>query len=297
LNIPISLKGHPMSHRVALITDSTCDIPADLLERYEIAFASQYLIWGREEYRDRVDIFPEEFYARLKADPNLPSSSQPTVSDFLELIDQAKKLGAEEAVIITISNQLSGTIESAQQAAEKADIPVHVVDSLSGGTGLGLQVLAAARAREAGGDAQAMIKAADRARQTMQFIFFVDTLDNLHRGGRIGGAARLIGSALNLKPVLYVDHKVGRVESGERTRTRKKALERIFQLFFEKIDITRPLHIAVVHSGVPELAQNMAARIRDAYQPVELLVTVISPVMGTHIGPGAVGISGYCEAW
>jgi DegV family protein with EDD domain len=285
-----------MSHRIALITDSTCDIPANLLEQYEITFASQYLIWGREEYRDQVDILPEEFYERLKADPDLPSSSQPTESDFLELIDRAKRQGAEEVVIITISSQMSGTVESARQAAEKADIPVHVVDSLSGGTGLGLQVLAAARAREEGGDAQAMITAADRARKTMQFIFFVDTLDNLYKGGRIGGAARLIGTALNLKPVLYVDHEVGQVESAEKTRTRKKALERIYELFFEKIDITRPLHIAVVHSGVPELANNLAARIREVYQPVELLVTVISPVMGTHIGPGAVGISGYCEA-
>lgn len=258
-----------MSHRVALVTDSTCDIPADLLEQYEITFASQYLIWGEEEYRDRIDIFPEEFYARLKTDPNLPSSSQPTASDFLELIGRAKECGAEEIVIITINNQLSGTVESARQVAEKSDIPVHVVDSLSGGTGLGLQVLAAARVREAGGDAQAMIAAADRARQTMQFIFFVDTLDNLYRGGRIGGTARLIGSALNLKPVLYVDHRVGRVESGERTRTRTKALERIYQLFFEKIDITKLLHIAVVHSGVPELAYNLADRIQEAYQPVE----------------------------
>jgi DegV family protein with EDD domain len=285
-----------MSHRIALITDSTCDIPADLLEQYGISFAPLYLIWGGKEYRDQVDIFPEEFYARLKTDPDLPSSSQPTGSDFLELIAGAKQQGAEEVVIITISNKLSGTVVSARQAAEKSDIPVHVVDSLSGGTGLGLQVLAAAQAREAGGDAQAMIAAADRARKTMQFIFFVDTLDNLYRGGRIGGAARLIGSALNLKPVLYVDHKVGQVESAEKTRTRKKALERIYQLFFEKIDITRPLYIAVVHSGVPELAYNLAERIREAYQPVELLVTVISPVMGTHIGPGAVGISGYCEA-
>ena len=213
----------------------------------------------------------------------------------MTLIEQAQRSGAEEVMIVTISNQLSGTVLSALQARDRAAIPVHVVASLSGGMGLGWQVLAAARAREVGGDAQAMIAAADEACQAMRFIFFVDTLENLYRGGRIGSAAKLFGTALNLKPLLYVDHAVGRIEPGEKTRTRRKAVERVYQVFFEQVDASKPLHVAVVHSNAPGDAAALADRIRAERHPVELLVTVTSPVMGVHIGPGAVGIAGYHE--
>jgi len=149
--------------------------------------------------------------------------------------------------------------------------------------------------REAGGGVAEMLQAIEQVRQTEQIIFYVDSLEYLHRGGRIGGAARLIGTALNLKPVLYVDHDIGRIEAGEKVRTRRRALERVYELFFERMDLSRPVHVAVIHSNVEELAQTVAERIRAEYNPAELLVTPISPVMGTHIGPGALGITGYYE--
>lgn len=278
---------------VTLITDSTCDIPDDLLEEHQIRIAPQYLIWGTEEYRDRFDISAEEFYRRLPEEAALPSSSQPVERDFSRLLDEAIQAGAESALIITISNKLSGTVESARQAAEKASIPVKVIDSLSGGMGLGWQVLAAARAREGG--LEAMAEAANRARETLKFVFFVDSLDALHRGGRIGGASRFVGTMLNLKPMLYIDHIVGQVEADEKVRTRSRALGRIFERFSEQIDASRPLHVAVVHSNAAEYAEKVAERITQALKPIELFVTTISPVMGTHIGPGAVGIAGYTE--
>jgi len=281
---------------IALITDSTCDIPDSLLAEHEITFGSQYLIWGTDEYRDRIDITSAQFYERLVHDPAHPKSSQPVAADFGRLIENAQAEGAKEAVIITISGQLSGTIESARQAAQNASIPVQVYDSRSGGMGLGWQVLAAARAREKGSDARAMIEAADRIRRSLKFIFFVDSLDALHRGGRIGGAARLIGTALNLKPVLWVNHEAGQVEPGERTRTVSKAVERVYELFFSQVDISKPLRVAVVHSGVLSLAEEIARRVREEFHPVELLITLISPVMGAHIGPGALGLVGYAEA-
>src|SRR5690606_21364328 len=154
----------------------------------------------------------------------------------------------------------------------------------------------AARARDAGGDATAMLEAAARVRRTEQIIFFVDTLAHLHRGGRIGGAARLVGTAPNLKPVLYVDHEIGRIEPGEKIRTRKRALDRVYELFVERMDTRCALHIAVIHSNAVELAESVEDRIRREHNPAELFTTVISPVMGTHIGPGAVGITGYYES-
>jgi DegV family protein with EDD domain len=283
------------AHRIVLITDSTCDIPDELVAQYDIRIAPQYLMWGTEQFRDRFEVTPREFYARLASSSVHPTSSQPVVADFLALIDAARAEGAEAAVIITISSQLSGTIESARQAAAQSEIPVHVVDSKTGGMALGWQVLAAARAREAGGDAEAMVEAANAARSTMQIIFFVDSLEHLHRGGRIGNAARLVGSALNLKPLLYLDHEVGRVEAGERIRTRGKALNRVYEVFFEKMDTSRPLHVAVIHSNAPDLAEELLKRVKANYEPAELMLAPISPVMGTHIGPGAVGLTGYYE--
>lgn len=281
--------------QIALISDSTCDIPLPLLAQYNITFAPQYLIWGNQEYRDRIDIQPGEFYKRLSTSRDMPKSSQPVIRDFVRVLEEAVEQGAEEAVIIPLSSQLSGTIESAHQAAERVSIPVHVVDSRTGGMALGWQVLAAARAREAGGEVQQMLAAAERVRKTEQIIFYVDSLEYLHRGGRIGGAARLIGTALNLKPVLYVDQEVGRIEPRERVRTRKQAFERIHELFFEAMDTNLPMHICVIHSNAAEQAQVMEDRIREEYDPAELFTTMISPVMGTHIGPGAVGITGYYE--
>ncbi len=285
------MSGHP----IAVITDSTCDIPSPYLEQYQIYVAPQYVIWGTESFRDMVDMSPEEFYARLTRDSVHPKSSQPVVKDFLHCLEQAKEAGAQEAVIITISNQLSGTVKSAQQAADLVEMPVHVVDSFSASMGLGFQVLAAARAREAGGGAQELVDAADKVRRTIQVTFSVDTLDYLHRGGRIGGAARLVGTALQLKPQLYVDHSTGRVEPGERTRTRKRALERMVQILRNQMDLTKPVRVAVVHCAVEEEALAMRDRIEQEFQPVELVVTHVTPVIGTHTGPGALGLIGYYE--
>ncbi len=283
------------THKIALITDSTSDIPPEIVRQYDIRVVPQILIWGTEELRDNVTITPEDFYKRLPNDPAHPTTSQPVPKDFLEFYEQAKRDGAEEIVAICISNQLSGTLDSARQAATMIDIPVHVVDSLSVSMGLGWQVIAAARAREAGGGVKEMIEAANRVRQTLHIYFSLDTLEYLHRGGRIGGAAKLIGTALQLKPMLTVDTKTGRVEAAERTRTRKKALQRIYEVFFEKMDTTKPMHITVLHGNAPQEAREFEERIRAEHKPAELLVVTISPVLGVHTGPGAVGIIGYYE--
>jgi DegV family protein with EDD domain len=231
----------------------------------------------------------------LTQDSIHPTSSQPVVKDFLDCLEQAKEAGAQEAVIITISNQLSGTVKSAQQAGDLVEMPIHVVDSFSASMGLGWQVLAAARSREAGGSAQEMVEAAGKVKDTLQVIFSVDTLDYLHRGGRIGGAARLVGTALQLKPQLYIDSLTGRIEPGERTRTRKKALERAFQVLCSQLDVDKTVRVAIVHCAAEEDALAMRDRIEQAIQPAELIVTHVTPVIGTHAGPGAIGLIGYYE--
>lgn len=282
-----------MPNRIALLTDSTCDLPPELARELDIIVVPQVIIWGTEVLRDWIDISAEAFYARLKTDPAHPTTSQPSGADFLGYIQRAHAAGAEEAMLVCVSDELSGTLDSARQAAADAPIPVKVVDSRSASLGLGHQAIAAARARAAGGDLDAMAAATARVRDTLQVIFSVDTLEYLHKGGRIGGAARLIGTALNLKPMLSLDPAVGRVEPVERTRTRRKALERMYETFSESVDRDKPLHAGVIHGADPDAAAAVAARLEQDLHPVELIVNQVSPVVGVHTGPGAIGICAY----
>lgn len=283
----------------AIIADSTCDIPAELIERYCIAVIPQIIIWGDQELRDRVDIQPEEFYRRLSTSPQLPSTSQPTIKSFVEHYQAAQAAGATDIVVLTVSSAMSGTYQTALQAAQVVDIPVHVIDAKGPTMSLGWQTLAAARAREAGADTTDIIAAADRVRQTIVQFVYLDTLEYLHKGGRIGNATRFIGALLDLKPLVEINHQTGLVEGADRVRTRRKGIEALYQRFFAKFETAiaakRPLHIAVLHGGVPEDAALLAERIRKEYQPAELLINITGPVLGLHTGPRALALCGYCE--
>lgn len=284
-----------MPHKIAIITDSTSDLPEDLRAQYDIRIVPLFVIWGKEQLRDKIDISADAFYARLPNDPIHPKTSQPAPGDFLAAYETAKIDGAQEIVVLTISSAISGTYQSAKQAADLIDIPVHVYDSKSTSMGLGFQVLAAARAREAGADANAMLAAADKARQSMQFFVTLNTLEYLHKGGRINTASRFLGTMLSIKPQIYIDHQTGLIEAGQRARTRSKALEATYQDFFRGMDARKKLHIAVLHNAALAEAQEMAQRIREHYQPAELFITIVSPVLGVHTGPEAVALAGYAE--
>jgi DegV family protein with EDD domain len=282
-------------HKIALITDSTCDLPRTLLRQYDIAVVPLSVIWGNEQLRDGVDIQPEAFYERLVRDPVYPTTSQPTPQDFLNVYESAERQGAEEIVVVTISSAMSGTYESAKLAAPIINIPVHVVDSRSNSMSLGWQVLAAARTREAGGDVAAMIAAANAARKTMAYIITLDTLEYLHKGGRIGGASAFIGTLLNFKPQITVNHETGKVEAGHRARTRQKALQALYDDFFAQLDTRKPMRIAVLHNAALPEAEAMAARVQAEFAPRELIISIVSPVLGVHTGPRAVALVGYTE--
>lgn len=284
-----------MSQKIALLTDSTSDIPQEFLDIYDIQVIPLAIIWGEQQFRDGVDLSAEEFYNRLEQDPVIPTTSQPTPQEMVRAYDEAKRNGAEEILIITISSAMSGTYESAIAAAKLVDIPVKVLDSKSNSMSLGWQVIAAARAREKGGDLQAMIDAADKARSTMVYIITLDTLEYLRKGGRIGGASHFIGNLLNLKPQISVDHASGEVAGGRRSRTRKKALVDLYKDFFGQIDQERTLRIAVLHNAALEEAKLMAERIKSEIDPEEIIISIVSPVLGVHTGPRAVAICGYSE--
>jgi DegV family protein with EDD domain len=282
-------------HRTALITDSTCDIPPTLIERHKVIIVPLHVIWGNETFRDRVDMEPKAFYRRLTEDPQYPTTAHPTPDGFLTTYRETLDGSAEEIVVITLSSQLSGAFEAASQASTEIDSPVHVFDSRGTTMGLGWQVLAAARAREAGGDAGAMIQAADHVRQRVILEVALDTLEYLHKGGRIGGATRFIGSLLNIKPLVYVDHETGKVEAAARVRTRNRGLKTLYRRFFEQLDTGKRLHVAVMHGDAPGDAKGTADQIENEYSPTELLVGITGPVLGVHTGPRAIALCGYAD--
>lgn len=282
------------SKGIAILSDSTCDLPADLIQAYSIFLVPQYVIFGTEELSDLRDIDAPGFYARLATDPNHPKTSRPTVQDFFEQVAAIKAAGYDEVVAVVVSDKLSGTVGSVTAAMPDIDIPFHLYDSRSVSLGLGWQLLAAARARDEGADASGIIAAADQVRQRLEVMFTVDTLEYLHRGGRIGGAARWFGTALQIKPALGIDHETGEVVAGERTRTRARALEYIADEISQRlVKRAGPARVAVMHGGAEADARSLMARLEGLLQPVETLFSHITPAIGVHGGPGVVGVAAY----
>ena len=288
-----------MTHDVALITDSTADIPDDLLAQYDILTVPMLIIWGQETLHDHVDLTAAAFYRRLEQDAVHPTTSQAPPQAFLEAYRAAEARGAREIVVITLSGELSGAVASARQAAELSPIPVQVVDSRNVTGGLGWQVLAAARARALGGAAhvmaERMIAAAADVRQRVRVHVVMDTLKYLHLGGRIGHASAFIGGLLNIKPLVQVSCQSGMVEPLGRERSRKRAIEALMEGFFRNWRAEERLHVALLHGDAPEDAEELAQRIREAFAPVELCINHTGPVLGVHTGPRALALAGYAE--
>ncbi len=251
--------------KVALVTDSTTYMPADLVKKYNISVAPQVLI--------------------------LPTTSQVSVVSFQEIFqDLASK--DFEVLALLISSKLSGTVQSALQAKDLMDSAgekIHIVDSQSVAMALGFQVLAVARALEHGASLKEAIELAEKSFENTGVFFAVDTLEFLHRGGRIGGAQRFIGTMLNMKPILAIQD--GRVEGIERIRTKAKAHDRILELTIEKVAGRTPVHLATLHANAAEDARALLTRAEQALHPVESIFTEVSPTVGTHAGPGTVGLA------
>ncbi|MCE1254127.1 MAG: DegV family protein [Anaerolineae bacterium] len=283
------------SPSIALITDSTCDIPAEWIKQYDITVVPLSIIFGDQVYQDGVDMTAEQFYERLPGEANHPTTSQPAPKAFLKAYQQAAANGASEILVITISSAMSGTIQSARNAAEESPIPVYVMDGKNNSMGLGWQVITAARAREAGAGLQEMISAAESVQKNMVYYISLDTIDYLSKGGRIADAARFLGSVLNIKPLIFVKAHNGTVGASIPARSRKSAIEGLYKEFFHHIDVNLPLHITVLHNNALQEARDLAERVRQEYNPKELFISIVSPVLGVHTGPRALALCGYAE--
>lgn len=277
---------------VALVTDSTASLPADVAAERGITVVPLQVVIGATSYDEGVEggATPEMLAEALHAWTPV-STSRPNPDEMLEVYEKLAAEGATEIVSVHLSGELSGTFESAQLAARKAPVPVLAVDSRQVGMGTGFAVLSASEVRDQGGDASAVAAAARRRVSLTTSLFYVDTLEYLRRGGRVGAAAAFVGSALAVKPILRIED--GRVTPYERVRTAGKALSRLEELAVDAAG-SAPVDVAVAHLASPDRGATLAARLGERLaaglegRPVHL--GEIGAVLGAHVGPGMVAV-------
>ncbi len=278
--------------KIAIVTDSTANIPVELIKNYPVYTTPLQVLWDEKVLLDGIDIKTADFYSRLETSKTMPSTSQVTPAAFLTLYEDLLRQGFD-IISVHISQKLSGTMDSAIQA--KAQLPgarIELVDSKSTSMAMGFQVLSVARAAALGASLNECLAVAEKARDHTGVLFTAATLEFLHRGGRIGGGAKFLGTALNLKPILEV--RDGRVEAVERVRNINKALDRMLELALRRMDKRTPIRIATIHANDPENAQMLLEKARKQFnisEVSETYVAEVSPVIGTHTGPGTVGIA------
>jgi DegV family protein with EDD domain len=278
---------------LAIVADSTSYLPPELIERHAIHLVSLYVGLAGEQQREAEIDDLDGFYERLRSSEEPVTTSQPSVGDFITVYEPLLAAG-REIVSIHLASGISGTYESALQARESLTADgrggerLHVFDSRTAAGGLGLLILVAAGAAEAGASAQEALARVERARGLLRVWFAVDTLEYLRRGGRIGGARAWIGSTLKIKPILTIENEVAPVE---RVRTRARVFDRL-------VDYARQRHDdgadgwVVQHIRDPETAARMVEACRPIFGSDPVFVSEMGPVIGAHVGPGLLGVGG-----
>jgi DegV family protein with EDD domain len=276
---------------IAIVVDSTCDLPKTMVEARQIEVVPQYVLWDTQSYRDGVDLTADQFYQRLSTDKTLPKTSQPSPGDFLKAYQTAReKYNAESVICLTVSSGVSGTYNSAVQASEQADFPVRVIDVRNATMPLGFMSLTAADGRDANRSAEEIEQEIRASLSKTNIFFTVSSLEFLHRGGRIGGAQRLIGDTLKIRPILTVID--GIVAAKESVRTHKRVVQRLVELLDEVLPSGGKFRrLGIIHGMVYDEAKALETQLREKYNPDTLFVNSASPAVGTHVGPGCLGVA------
>jgi DegV family protein with EDD domain len=278
--------------RVVVVTDSSATVPADLAKELNIHVVPIVLAINGFIFQDGIDITPTEMYRLLRNGKHAPTTSAPSVGDFLRVYAAAAQ-EASGIISIHLSPKLSATHSAATAASQLVEeVPIQVLNCHTAAMGQGFVVLAAARKAAEGASMEAVAARARDVAAKMNLLATIGTLEYLHRGGRIGSAATLLGTALQIKPVLYVAD--GHVDVFARPRTKSKAIRVMLDYIAEQAN-GQPLHVAVLHADVPEEAERLRQEIAREFHCDELYVTELTPVMGAHTGPGVLGIVFYEE--
>ena len=273
--------------KIAIVSDSTSDLTQETIEKYNIRILPLRVIYTDGEYKDRVDITPEEIYARFKDE--IPSTSLPSPQDTVELFDQLKQEGYTHAIIVTISSGISGTMNMIRNVADSYEgMTFEIIDSKSLTMGAGFSIIEGAKELEATNDFEKTVKRIREVLRKTKVYYVVKTLEYLRKGGRIGKVEGTIGELLSIKPIISINED-GVYYSFKKVRGRSRSIDELFEIIREKAKETL-LNIAVAHGDAHDEAQGLLKRVRELKNIKETVFTQISPVLVVHTGPGLIGI-------
>jgi DegV family protein with EDD domain len=282
--------SHTKRRSVAIVTDSSADLPDSVLDQHGIALVPLQVMFGSSTFRDRVELKPEEFYRRLRQSSELPTTSQPTPAAFIQAFRDARA-EADAVVAVLLGSNLSGTFASAQAAIRTGGVTdVHLVDTRLASLGVGLLALRGAELAALGWPAERIAAELTRLRDQSGMLLTVDQYDNLLRSGRISRGKAWLAGMLDVKPIMSFDGE-GRVVPVERVRGRENLEARALALLEERLTPRpRAVRFGVAHADAPEAAERLRSALVERYQPQDCFVALATGVLGTHVGPGAWGI-------
>ncbi|MEW6143073.1 MAG: DegV family protein [Chloroflexota bacterium] len=279
--------------RIAIVTDSVACIPPDLVKKYNIFVAPVQIVWDRVTYRDGIDMSVQDFYKRLRTSKTLPTTTSAIQGEYIQIFEGLRGK-VDNVVVITLTGDLGGSYTSACNARDLIPgLSVEVIDSRTAMMAQGFVALEAAKVAARGASIEEVVNAAQTMLPKVHILWTLDTLEYLRRGGRVSLPQAVLASWLKVKPIISIVD--GKVAFQERTRTRPKALERLLDLLAERTAGAGTLHVAVMHGDAAEDAVKLREQVIARLKPVELLASEITPVIGTHTGPGTLGFSFYCE--
>ena len=280
---------------IKILTDSTANLPKSIVEQYDIEVLPTYIHFGDETYKDGVELTAEQFYKKLVEYSDLPTTSQIPVADFEGIYRRLHEKYPDAAIIsLHVSSALSGIIESARSAAAKLpDVNICIFDTQSIGAGCGLMINEAARMAHDSKSIEDILKRLDDMRNGTQVYTALDTLDYLAKSGRIGRAARFMGTVFDVKPILTLKH--GAIDPFERPRTRPRALAILRDLAAKACKGRTGVRIGVMHAASQDEARKMADELRAELNPEVLIISDIGPSVGVYVGPGAIGVAWYAS--
>ncbi len=280
--------------KIAVVTDSVATIPPHLVKQHNIYVAPVHIIWDKVDYRDGMDLQTGEFYTRLRKSKTLPTTSSAIQGEFIQIFESLQGK-VDGIVVVALTGALGAACNSALNAKELVKgVPVEVIDTRTAFMAQGFAAIAAAQVAAAGGKMADVLKAAENVFSKAHVFWAMDTLEYLRKGGRVSLPQAVLASWLQVKPITGLN-KEGKVEPLARVRTRAKVIDKLIELMNERVTGNSPLHVSVLHGDAAEEAGKLEQVVNARYKPVELIRSEISPVIGTHTGPGTLGLAFYNE--
>jgi DegV family protein with EDD domain len=279
---------------IKIVTDTTCDLPPAMWEEYDLTPVPINIQFGTENYHEGVDIDHDLFYRKIEELGIIPTTSQPSVGEFMEVYRRlAREEDAEAIISAHVTGKLSGTYESALKAGEEVagEVKVYPYDSMAGSALLGLMCLEASQMARAGKSPEEIIARLDEIRSRMSVLLVLENLEYSRKSGRVGGLSAALASLIDLKPIVSLQD--GLLEVQEKVRTRKKSLNRLLEIVEERVGTTDPINLGVMHARAPEMGEEILSRAKERFNCQEAFVTDLCASLTVHFGPGTIGACVY----